>query len=202
MPHHLLHENFPGVSQDIHSLVHSEDSPDKALEKFLGQQFGPLVGFLRNRDVTEPDAQDVAQESLIRLMRYRDQPVEVLKVLLYRIALNLLSDNRRRFAANHGVLHFSLDAELHELPSDEPNHEQRVDQQQELMRVRDAIFRLPERSRQIYLLNRIDGMSYSQISKHCQISVKSVEKHISKALSSLRIQLKTDSRHSDHTRTP
>ena len=42
---------------------------------------------------------------------------------------------------------------------------------------------------QIYLLNRIEGMSYTEIADHCDISVKAVEKHISKALKLLRERL-------------
>jgi len=44
----------------------------------------------------------------------------------------------------------------------------------------------------VYLLNRIDGLSYSQIAQHCGISVKAVEKHIGKALSLLRSKLKRE----------
>jgi RNA polymerase sigma-70 factor (ECF subfamily) len=38
-------------------------------------------------------------------------------------------------------------------------------------------------------LNRIEGMSYTEIAEHCGISVKAVEKHISKALRLLRERL-------------
>lgn len=165
------------------------DAPDAGFEAFLRAQRGPVVAFLRNRGASEQDAQDVAQDSLVRLMRYRGQPHEALRVLLYRIALNRLSDHRRRFASASGALHFSLDADLHELPSHEPGPEQKTEHLSELQRVRDAILGLPQRCRQIYLLNRIEGLSYSQIARHCNISVKAVEKQMSKALALLRPRL-------------
>ena len=61
--------------------------------------------------------------------------------------------------------------------------------------MRAAILQLPLRCRQVYLLNRIDGMSYPQIASHCDISVKAVEKHIGKALTMLRLRLRAGHAH-------
>jgi len=58
--------------------------------------------------------------------------------------------------------------------------------------VRAAVLRLPPRCREVYLLNRIEDMSYTEIARHCGISVKAVEKHIGKALSLLRVHLRGD----------
>lgn len=159
---------------------------DHTFERFLGEQCPTLVIFLRGRGAPHDDAQDIAQESLYKLTRYRNLPVEALKPLLYRIALNALHDFRRR---ESGVRQASLsdaDSFAHDVPDEMPQPEQWAEQREELARIRAAIDQLPERCREIYLLNRIDGMSYSQISRHCGISVKAVEKHIGKALSSLR----------------
>ncbi|KRF02094.1 hypothetical protein ASG87_11465 [Frateuria sp. Soil773] len=156
-------------------------------ERFLGEQREALVGFLRHRTASEADAQDAAQESMVRLMRYRErQPVEAWKPLLYRIAINVVHDQARRRQSRHGESHQPLDEEVCELPADEPTHEQRVAGEQELAVIRELILRLPERCRQVYLLNRIEGMSYSEIARHCGISVKAVEKHVAKALVALR----------------
>lgn len=52
-----------------------------------------------------------------------------------------------------------------------------------------AIERLPEKTRRIFLMSRHDNMSYKEISARLNISVKTVEFHISKALSLLRTDL-------------
>jgi RNA polymerase sigma-70 factor (ECF subfamily) len=49
----------------------------------------------------------------------------------------------------------------------------------------------------VYLLNRINGMSYAQIAQHCGISAKTVEKHIARALQGLRQELGPDPLHND-----
>ena len=164
-------------------------SAEEAFAAFLDVESKPLVGFLINKRIGLEDAQDIAQESQIRLMRYRGQPHGALKVLLYRIALNLARDLWRTRAT--GPDRSSVDATegLFELATPEPGPDQRAVQQQELARIRMAIARLPDHCRRIYLLNRIEGMSYSQIARSTNVTVKAVEKQISKALTLLRKDL-------------
>jgi RNA polymerase sigma-70 factor (family 1) len=52
-----------------------------------------------------------------------------------------------------------------------------------------AIDRLPERSRQAFLLHRQEGLSYSEIALRMGISVKTVENHLIRAVKALREQL-------------
>src|SRR3546814_7301119 len=77
-------------------LSADEDPRDRGrgFEVFLREQQPALLQFLRLR-TSEEDARDIAQESLARLLRYRDnEPAEAWKPLLYRIARNLLNEQR------------------------------------------------------------------------------------------------------------
>ncbi len=158
-------------------------------DHFVREHRPMLVAFLRRR-VSDDDAQDVAQETMVRLMRYDGQPVDALRPLMYRIGLNVLADRGRRDASRLAHAHVSLEDDVLALPSVEPAQDDRVAHQQALLAVRNAVLRLPPRCREVYLLNRIEGMSYTEISRHCGISVKAVEKHIGKALSQLRVHLR------------
>ncbi|MEG3193143.1 RNA polymerase sigma factor [Lysobacter sp. D1-1-M9] len=166
----------------------SGGAPTDGFEDFLREHREALLGFLRSRTHDE-DAKDVVQEAMVRLMRYRGRPPEQLRALMYRIALNVLADRGRRQQSRQADAHVSLDQTFEGLPSSEPSHEQRLATEQELVQVRAAILQLPTRCRQVYLLNRIEGMSYSQIARHCDISVKAVEKHVGRALRLLRLHL-------------
>ena len=55
--------------------------------------------------------------------------------------------------------------------------------------VQQAIEELPEQSQQIYKLSRTDGFTYPEIAQILDVSVKTVEYHISKALRILRDRL-------------
>jgi RNA polymerase sigma-70 factor (ECF subfamily) len=56
-------------------------------------------------------------------------------------------------------------------------------------RIELAIQSLPEKCRMVFELNRVEGLKYAQIAEKMQISVKTVEAQMSKALSVLRDHL-------------
>jgi RNA polymerase sigma-70 factor (ECF subfamily) len=63
-------------------------------------------------------------------------------------------------------------------------------EQQELQhRIRESIDTLPEKCRQAFMLNHYGSMSYRDVAQEMGISVKTVEKHIGKALQVLRKEL-------------
>jgi len=59
-------------------------------------------------------------------------------------------------------------------------------------RVSRAIGELPARTREIFLLNRQEGLKYREVAEQLQISVKTVEANMGKALAALRESLKYD----------
>lgn len=187
----LFRARYQGMGQRSAEGEQPEGFPGSAtsFDSFVREQRGALIGFLRRRVSSEEDAQDVAQESFIRLIRYREYAPESWGSLLYRIAINALNDRARRAHTHHTADHVSLDDNVFGLPSMDQAHDQQIETQQELARVQKALLGLPTRCREIYLLNRIEGMSYPEVAKHCGISVKAVEKQISKALVLLRKRL-------------
>lgn len=193
MPHDIAITWSPLVKQGRRRQMDQEsvegDKPSSApaeFDAFVGKQRAALVGFLRRRMSLEEDVQDIAQESLIRLMRYRDRSPDSWAPLLYRIAMNVFNDRLRQARVRQDIHHVHLDDGIHEVASPEPGHEQRLASQQDLARLQRALLHLPARCRQVYLLNRIEGMTYLEVARHCGIGVKAVEKHISKALELLR----------------
>jgi RNA polymerase sigma-70 factor (ECF subfamily) len=173
-------------------------SMEIAFDAFVRAQRAELLRFLRPRTSSEDDAQDVAHESLIRLMCYRGHAPEPWTPLLHRIAINALNDRMHRAETRHEGRHIGLAAGAAELTSAKPTHEG-VATRQELAVLQHAVLALPEHCRQIFLLNRIEGMSYSEIANHCSISVKAVEKYVSKALRLLRERMPTFNQETDKT---
>jgi RNA polymerase sigma factor (sigma-70 family) len=162
-----------------------------AFARFLREQREPLRAFLRARGASGEDAEDIVQDCMERLIRYRQHPQEELKLLLYRIARNRLADRGR---SPHAAPHLPLDE--HDLPSEAPFSTpgplRQAESGQMLNALRQALLKLPERCREVYLLNRITGMSYSQIARHRGITAKTVEKHVARALQGLRRELGAD----------
>jgi RNA polymerase sigma-70 factor (ECF subfamily) len=59
-----------------------------------------------------------------------------------------------------------------------------------LKSITNAIHELPEKCREIFTLSRFGNLKYQEIADQLQISVKTVETQMSKALQHMRIRLK------------
>ncbi len=57
------------------------------------------------------------------------------------------------------------------------------------LKIDTAINELPDKCREIFILNRYENLKYQQIADKLQISVKTVETQISKALQHMRVRL-------------
>lgn len=161
----------------------------RRFDSFLAQQYAGLVTFLRRRTVSEQDAEDAAQESMARLLRYREsEPASAWKPLLFRIATNVANDHLRQTQAQRSRAHVPLeDQDLAVVgEGNEPTPEQRLADRRQLELVLAAIRNLPEKCRHVFLLSRFHGMSNHAIALRCGISVRMVEKQITKALAACR----------------
>jgi RNA polymerase sigma-70 factor (ECF subfamily) len=57
-------------------------------------------------------------------------------------------------------------------------------------KITEAIEKLPSECKRIFKMSRFDGMKYAEIAAQLNISVKTIETQISRALSRLRKELK------------
>ncbi|MBE1162435.1 RNA polymerase sigma factor [Dyella acidiphila] len=157
----------------------------QSFEAFVRSQFRALVQFLRARTASEQDAEDAAQESMAKLLRYRDsEPPSAWKQLLYRIAVNVAHDQFRVSLTHHRKEHVALDGL--DIAASDHDPEQRAVYEQQVARLSKAILELPPKCQRVYLLKRAHDLSHAQIAERCGISVKMVEKHLATALSQLR----------------
>lgn len=153
---------------------------EDVLERAFRLHKHALHRLLRRRLGNEEDAADVVQESYLRLLRYRhERDPGAIRALLYRIAINLVR-MRAREQRRRGGVPVPLDVDW--LDSGAPSQEQLLIDRQRLELLMAVIERLPQKCHQVFVLSRFQGMSYPQIAQRCGISVKMVEKHITKAL--------------------
>lgn len=154
-----------------------------SVRNLFKQYHRPLLAWLRQRLSVADDADDVAQETYIRLLKYEGaSDIACPKSMLYKVAANVACDQERMGKSRCRNLHFSIEDEEADFPSGEPPIEQVLESEEAYRNIRGTIEKLPPRCRQVFLLSRVHGMTYPQIAAHCHISVKMVEKHISHAL--------------------
>jgi RNA polymerase sigma-70 factor (ECF subfamily) len=152
-----------------------------SVQKIIRRHHSALLSFLRQRLRIAHDADDVAQESYIRMMQYDgSREIRSPSSMLFRIAINVANDLGRAEVARRA----SDQRSIHdlELVSDLPSAERELGARQELELLKGAIARLSPKCRRVFLLSRTQLMTYPEIALHCGISLKMVEKHISRAL--------------------
>lgn len=129
-------------------------------------------------------AEDLVQDVFLRLWEKRSSVKnESVRAFLFTIARNDFLKNRRQ---NKYDLKFrSTYYEQVENKSPEYLLELKEFDQ----KLQKAIAGMPEKCRVIYLMNRIDEMTYSEIAGSLKVSIKAVEKQMSKALRILQNEL-------------
>ena len=124
------------------------------------------------------DADDLVQEAWVRLACYeREQIVAKPEAFLMRAALNLSIDSHRaRVSHGEEVL---LDEVV--LVDTAPGAEAVVLARERLARLSVCLSRLSDKTRDVFLAHRVDGLTYREIAQRHGLSVSTVEKHIAKA---------------------
>lgn len=164
---------------------------DAEARKLVARFRRPLLSFFLRR-VDEPDeAEDLTQEVFLRIVRREETvPLENPETYIFRIAANLLRDRARRSASRHLVEHDSLDAPTTEMGRVGPlvrnliedlGPERVLLSQESLTEVMQALDELGGRTRDIFLLCRLDKMKQRDIALLYGMTVSAVEKHIAKA---------------------
>jgi RNA polymerase sigma factor (sigma-70 family) len=141
--------------------------------------FASVRAALMRRGRTTHDADDLVQEAWVRLACYeREQAVLEPEAFLMRTALNLSIDTHRaRMSRGEEVV---LDEVV--LVDTTPGADAVLLGRERMARFSKCVGRLNDKTRDIFLAHRIDGMSYQEIAQRHQLSISTVEKHVAKAL--------------------
>ena len=148
--------------------------------------------YLRDR----AEAEDVVMESMIALWENRENWEEnsnmkaILLTIIKNKSLNHLAKQQTRLRVEDDLLNFGqreLDLRISTLQACDPNMIFDSEIQQI---VNTALKKLPEQSRNIFILSRYQNTPNKMIAEKLGLSVKSVEFHITKVLKVLRLELK------------
>lgn len=133
---------------------------------------------LRNGD----DAVDYVQEAFTRLIHaFRQKPPSQPASYLRSIAINMLIDRSRKTPVPHCDLSFEIAVA--------PEQEDALLADDVMTIYQSALDSLPERTRAVFLLYRIEGLKYREIAEALDISIPAVQKHMARALERITLAL-------------
>jgi RNA polymerase sigma-70 factor (ECF subfamily) len=156
---------------------------DDRLDRLYREHSPSLVRQLTRKTGCRDLALELANETFVRLLRMAPGKIgriEHPEAFLRKVSANLLRDWGRSNTLGH-----------RSRTSLEVIAEQQLDQvavlesRDTLRRLEHAVGKLKPKTRRIFLAHRIDGLTYSQIAEETGLSIKGVEKQMSKAIAKI-----------------
>ena len=169
-------------SSDTYSVFDQQQ-----FEQLFRSHFSYLCNYAAQYVGDMDTAQEICQKVFIRLWENRANidPQQSIKSYLFtavrNLCLNYIRDNKKYRST---VL--DLDCGDFEVVGEEDHFA--VEELQK--RIDEALNELPEKCRLVFEMSRFRGMKYREIAEELDISQKTVEAHMSKAMKQLRERLK------------
>lgn len=156
-----------------------------SFEKLFRSQYNALVAGAYRILNDKPRAEDVVQDVFLKLWQKRDEIKvdENLPAYLHRAvvnhAINIYKQQYRKL-----IEHTDEIAEQTDTTGSHADNSLITTELNE--KIERAVATMPDSSRGVFMLSRFEEMSYKEIAEKLEISVKTVEKHMSNALKHLR----------------
>lgn len=159
------------------------DSTDAAT-RLLGKRFellrGPLRRYFLRKVPDQAEADDLVQDVFLRIVkRGGAEQLERFDGYVFETAASVLKDRLRRRAARAADRHIPFEPADHaEL---DVSAEEGLAAREALRAATAALMELPERTRTVFILRRLEALPYGEIAARLGLSVSAVEKHMLRA---------------------
>jgi RNA polymerase sigma-70 factor (ECF subfamily) len=184
----VLHFVSPLYLLDLLLLEHHRlmVAADKAFKELFDREYQNLCRYALSYLQDSHLAEDVVQETFVKFWEQKKELVASPDAKYYLVtAVRNNSITALRKQAKSGVQLTETTPE----PTPEPfitNRQIREDAGEQARKIADALEQLPPKCKEVFLLVKLQGMSYKQAAETLDISVKTVENQMGKAIKTLR----------------
>lgn len=157
-------------------LVHGDAAAFTALyEKYSLKLYANIFRLVKCED----SAKELLQELFLKIWELRAgiDPEKSFRSFLYKVAGNLVYDHFRKVSRDKRL----SDRLLYSMEEEYSHLEETVIYNESLALINSAISQLPEMRRRVYVLGKIEGKTYEEISVQLGISPSTISDHIVKA---------------------
>lgn len=158
----------------------------RAEYEIIFRQYYQSLCFYANTWLKDMDAaEEVVQNTFVKLWEKREslKPEVSLKAYLYKAVYNASLNEIK----HQKVKDKYINMQNQEEPTDHIRQEQSLKDLER--RIKESLERLPEQCRLVFQLSRFENLKYREIAEVLNISVKTVENHMGKALRLMRQNL-------------
>lgn len=146
-----------------------------------------LINFSRNYVKDKQIAENVVQDVFVSVWQNRTNldPSKMIKAYLFTAVKN----NSLKHLRQLNIASTGIDDNI-KIVSDEVRPDKKFDEKEMELKIHQAIDELPEKCMEIFKMNRFENLKYAEIAVILDISVKTVETQMGRALKKLRERLK------------
>lgn len=191
---------MPGDDPDVQLMLAYRAGDASALSDLYARWAGPLLRYLERMVQERATAEELMQESFLRVHRARDRyrPEARFSTWLFQIGRNLALNELDR--ARRKRPHQSTDATragdperpVLSLVSSEPSAARLAERRETQERVGSLLAELPERQSSALWLSAVEGHSYAEIASILETSVSSVKALVHRARATLIEKAESD----------
>ena len=162
----------------------TERSNPRSIEELCGRFSPSLNRYFSRRVQDRAEIDDLVQQVFERLLRRGNVlDLERLGGYVFQTASSVLTDHARRRRTRHADMHDEFVETEHGGADFSAEHV--LIERERLKRATALLLELPERTRVIFVLRRLEGMRYLDVAARLGISVRAVEKHMQRAVAHL-----------------
>lgn len=178
------YEDWPAAGPGLPDEIPTPPVDRAEVEGLYRSQTARLRRYLSRRIGNPDDALDLVQDSFARMLGSAANCPEWVarpEAYLQRVARNLLLDRKKMDARRLRHLHVVADEDR----IAGADLQRQLESRDMLRRLEAAMLKLKPRTREIFMAHRLDGMSYAEIAERTGLSVKGVEKQMSRAIAQI-----------------
>ncbi len=184
----LAHEQRMGEPVDVSADGENRHASARggAMAALLAK---PLAAFFRRRlgPGNEAEIEDLVQDVFLRTADQLNLAEEEhARAYVFRVAASVWIDRHRRRQARQADQHVSFDPDRHDTA--DRDLVRQMDARETLRAATLALADLPERTRAIFILRRIEGLAVREVAARLGLSTSAVEKHMVRALEHILTQ--------------
>lgn len=154
--------------------------PSTILTAFQAVEPG-LRRYVMRYALREQDIEDIVQETFLRAYESeRSQHIRSPKSFLFRVAHNIAVNEIARKA--NALTKLVGDSDGLDVIDDRPSAEQELEIRRRFDQLNVVVGALPPQCRRVLVMRKVFGLSHKEIAGRLDISVRTVEKHLAKAL--------------------